>query len=366
MRNLARVRILVATLFVAVAAWGQSVPASAVGGPAGGFILPAGRTAQLTNAAFSACNDLTWGYQANGSNFPQVTKSSGCFSQSAPDVTIGPFSTATTLKLFLTDNTCGATYYSDGTPVDHVIVEGSNPYTVRFADGGGFCERVNNTTNTFSGFNFEVDLKLNLCDQTSLSGPDWVGQYPADTSISDLVDPFRTNVSNFLGALNAAGANVNIQATYRLPQKAYLMHWAWMIAREGQDPTTVSAFPGPTQAQRAVPAFHGPDTLDICWTHTDQSGNPDITASVDAAEQMVEGWGIVFEPALDSEHSLGTAIDMNISWTGGIKIFDAAGNLVHIHSKPRSGMNQNLWAVGASYGVIKLPSDAPHWSVDGH
>ena len=59
------------------------------------------------------------------------------------------------------DNTCGITYYSDGTPVDHVIVTGSNPYTLNFADASGFCERAHATTNTFSGYNFQVQLQIN-------------------------------------------------------------------------------------------------------------------------------------------------------------------------------------------------------------
>ena len=38
-----------------------------------------------------------------------------------------------------------------------------------------------------------------------------------------------------------------------------------------------------------------------------------------------------------------------------------------LHSaSPRSGANKQLQAVGAGYGVIKLKSDPPHWSSDGH
>src|SRR5260370_12952087 len=60
----------------------------------------------------------------------------------------------------MTDNHCVFTYFSDCTPVDHVIVSGSNPYSLRFADSGGFCENKTNTLNTFNGFNFHVDLAI--------------------------------------------------------------------------------------------------------------------------------------------------------------------------------------------------------------
>jgi hypothetical protein len=60
----------------------------------------------------------------------------------------------------MTDNHCSVTYYSDGTPVDHVIVSGSNPYSLRFADAGGFCEKATTTVNNFTGFNFHVDLAI--------------------------------------------------------------------------------------------------------------------------------------------------------------------------------------------------------------
>ncbi|HEV2036879.1 MAG TPA: Ig-like domain-containing protein, partial [Candidatus Dormibacteraeota bacterium] len=125
------------------------------------FIIPAGSTASFTNVQFGACNSLSWGYQLDGgSNQVQATFPGGCGTGTAQDVTIGPFATDITLRVFLTDNVCAFTYYSDGTPVDHVIVEGSNPYSLRFADAGGFCERKTTTFNDFAGFNFRVDLAI--------------------------------------------------------------------------------------------------------------------------------------------------------------------------------------------------------------
>lgn len=157
-------RNMLVALFVLLTVWvPSSLRAAAIGSPPGGFVIPAGATASVTNVGFGACNALSWGYQLNGGpEQVQAQFSGGCVSQSEPSVTIGPFSTDQTLLIFLQDDHCGVTYYSDGTPVDHVIVSGSNPYSIRFADGGGFCERVQTTTNTFSGYNFEVQLQINL------------------------------------------------------------------------------------------------------------------------------------------------------------------------------------------------------------
>ena len=48
---------------------------------------------------------------------------------------------------------------------------------------------------------------------------------------------------------------------------------------------------------------------------------------------------------------------------------DANRKLVHINSLPRTGMNQQLIEIGATYGVKKYvggSKDVPHWSNNGH
>jgi hypothetical protein len=56
---------------------------------------------------------------------------------------------------------------------------------------------------------------------------------------------------------------------------------------------------------------------------------------------------------------------MTITWSGPIEIVDAAGATQPI-DQPRNGNdNATLHTVGTSYGVRKLLSDPPHWSVDG-
>jgi hypothetical protein len=185
---------------------------------------------------------------------------------------------------------------------------------------------------------------------TTLSGTSWVTQFPTSTSTGDLVEPFRDHVNSFLASLHQAGASVTITATYRPPQRAYLMHYAYEIAKKGLDPRNV-----PSRGD--VP---------ICWVHTNADGSINLAQSRQAAAQMVKAYGIVHEPSLTSNHTKGLAIDMNISWLGTLHITNANGKVVSISTLPRSGMNTQLWSVGATYQVFKLASDPPHWSYNGH
>lgn len=184
----------------------------------------------------------------------------------------------------------------------------------------------------------------------ALSGPAWVQQFPTSRSVDDLVEPFRSKVRSFLAALSDSGATVRIADTLRPPQRVYLMYWSFAIAHDSQNPAKVPLLDG----------------VDIQWVHTDPAGNPDPAASKSAAAQMVAGYQTVFRPALTSRHTQGLAIDMSISWQGQLTVRDATGNPVAITSSPGNGGNADLWKVGATYGVIKLPSDPPHWSSDGH
>jgi membrane-bound inhibitor of C-type lysozyme len=159
---------VLAAMLALVASAVARVPVLATGSPAGGFSLNPGSIASFTGVSFSACNSLSWGYQLDGgSNQIQATFPAGCHSGTGSNVTVGPFATSMSLRVFEVDNHCGATYYSDGTPVDHVIVSGSNPYSLRFADAGGFCERETATTNTFSGCNLCIDLAISEAPVTA-------------------------------------------------------------------------------------------------------------------------------------------------------------------------------------------------------
>ena len=183
-----------------------------------------------------------------------------------------------------------------------------------------------------------------------LSGVVWVDRFPTGKSTDTLADGFRQKCEAFLAAVNNAGANVTINATLRPPERAYLMHWSFAINANEVDPEDV-----PEQAG-----------VDIDWVHRKANGSPDLAASRAAAAAMVHGYDIVHEPSLKSLHIFGKAIDMSVAWDGDLKIKQKNGTTKTIGSLPRSGLNHDLWAVGATYGVLKLPSDPPHWSSNGH
>lgn len=183
----------------------------------------------------------------------------------------------------------------------------------------------------------------------ALSGKSWVAQFPTSRDVEDLVDPFRANLKAFLSALAKASATVVINATYRPAERAFLMHYAFRIAREGLSPAKVPAHAN----------------INIEWVHRYASGKINYTASRAAAEEMVQAYGIAFKPALTSQHTARKAIDMTISWTGTLAIADSSGKVVSISSSPASGGNSELHAVGRTYNVVKLVSDPPHWSENG-
>jgi D-alanyl-D-alanine dipeptidase len=153
-----------------------------------------------------------------------------------------------------------------------------------------------------------------------------------------LVEPFRTNVNSFFAAIVAAGGSTTVSATYRPAERAYLMHYASKLSTGG-----ITA--------AGIPSMAG---VNIEWVH------PTEAASVAAGTAMASAYGIVHPPALNSNHTRRTAIDVTIRSMIGKTITNAAGTEVPIDAL------SDLHAVGESFGVIKLASDPPHWSQDGH
>lgn len=166
-----------------------------------------------------------------------------------------------------------------------------------------------------------------------MSGSSWVSQFPNSTSTADLADGFRQNAESFISAMETAGATVDVSSTLRPPERAYLMHYSYAIAKEGLDPAQVPAMAG----------------VNIDWVHKKADGSADLAASKTAAAQMVSGYGIVFKPALTSRHTEGHAIDMTISWSGNLNIKNASGASVNITGGTRNGSNTQLIQVGATY-----------------
>jgi hypothetical protein len=177
-----------------------------------------------------------------------------------------------------------------------------------------------------------------------LSGSHWVKYFLASTSIDDLASPFRQKVQAFEKALREAGATIEIANTLRPPERAFLMHYASSILRGDIAPEDVPSRAG----------------VDISWVHYTNA------ISIQAAQQMADAYDIAYPPALQSRHTQGLAIDWLVTWQGTLNVKNANGKSVSIGSPRSSYENSDLWDVGDSYGVIKLESDQPHWSSDGH
>jgi hypothetical protein len=188
----------------------------------------------------------------------------------------------------------------------------------------------------------------NLTASANMSGAAWwhanQAKYPDNSAVADLEPGFRTKVESFLAALAKANATVRIAATRRNLVRGALMHWSFVLAN------------GKVEA-KDVPAIAG---CTIDWVHADEK------ASQAAAKEMVALFQIKFQPSLTSLHFKGLAIDMNISWTGTLKIAGADGTVVEIGTPLNGASNTDLHAVGKGYGVIKLLKDKPHWSSTGH
>jgi hypothetical protein len=181
------------------------------------------------------------------------------------------------------------------------------------------------------------------------SGKEWVAKFPGSAKVDDLDKDFRGKVEAFLTALKDAGTTVRITSTLRPPERAYLMHWAWMIIHKDAD-------------AKAIPTMKG---VDITWWHGDRE------TSKKKAQEMADAYGLgglQVAPALKSRHTEGKAIDMVITWKGSLKLKTADGKEVAVDTEPRDGTNARLIEVGATYGVIHFKDadkDRVHWSTDG-
>jgi hypothetical protein len=199
----------------------------------------------------------------------------------------------------LTDNTCNFTYYSDGLPVDHVIVEGSNPYSLRFADGGAFCERTLTPTNDFQGFNFRVDLTI--ADQ-----PD------------QLITASGTNISAVEGAPFSGTV-----ATFTDPDlNSTAAEYAASVDWGDGSPSSTGAIGGPAGGPFTVTGSHtyteeGSRAVAVTITDIDTTSNTataNSTATVADAALTAIGLNLISGPAYDGP--VATFTDANSFSTG--------------------------------------------------
>jgi hypothetical protein len=226
-------------------------------------------------------------------------------------------------------------------------------------------------TGSTCGSNSGAPEFTRTCTAAELSGAAWAKQFPGSTEISKLAQPFQQDVRDFIDAMHAAqpapGIHVHVVSTLRPPERAYMMHWSWMIAKGEISAEDVPAF---------VPES-GQAPVNVCWEHTDANGVYDPSTSITAAQDMATALGVVnlpIAPALNSNHTKGLAIDMTTTWSASSisiveSIFDGgSGQSVPINTTPHNGQNSQLIAVGATYGVIHLQPaahDPNHWSWNG-
>jgi hypothetical protein len=182
----------------------------------------------------------------------------------------------------------------------------------------------------------------------NLSGAVWwnanQAKYLTSHKVQDLEMDFQKKVQEFISCLQAAGAKVRVSSTKRSKQRAYLMHYSWMIAKNNLELSKVPSELG----------------VDIVWDHGDAQ------KSQKAAREMVDLFSIKYQPSLTSRHIEGKAIDMHITWTGTLEIRDKTGQINKLSAPCNGYDNIMLHKIGRTYGVIKLISDPPHWSTDGH
>lgn len=182
------------------------------------------------------------------------------------------------------------------------------------------------------------------------SGAGWVDRFPVSEELRDLDSNFTNDVREFIAALEEGGANVEVLSTQTPPERAYLMHWAWRIAKEGFDP-------------RSVPYMDG---VDIRWWHDD------MEASRDAAWAMVHGYEIQdlkAPPPLTSAYTDGQALALQIRWRGELTLYRDKPDEQIVTDAPWDATNPVVIALAETCGLEYLltveDSDEVHWVMEG-
>jgi hypothetical protein len=127
-----------------------SAPAGAALSTGDGFVIPAGAVATISGAHWNLtpCDALNYGYQlGRGPMVTLASKPAVCENGNLPGATIGPFTSQTVLRIFLTDNgpsgpqaVCSDTFYSNGS---HALVSGNNPWQVDIRDSSACTAGTN-------------------------------------------------------------------------------------------------------------------------------------------------------------------------------------------------------------------------------
>jgi hypothetical protein len=184
----------------------------------------------------------------------------------------------------------------------------------------------------------------------TVSGWSWMSHFPMTESVDTLDATFASNVRRFASALEEGGANAAIISTRIPPERAYLMHWAWRIAKGGYDP-------------RQVPDMSG---VYINWWHGD------LEMSRRGALEMVKGYDLETAkspPPLVSPYTQGKVVVMHVSWLDELYLKDTNGEINLIQGAPRNGHNYDLAEVAKMYRLLRLVFDPlteqVHWLAGG-
>ena len=240
------------------------------------------------------------------------------------------------LPALVADGDCGEKSIKAIRKFQSQIVGSSNP------DG-----RVDPGGQTMKALNGIAPARAPAGDTSQLSGAAWwhanQAQFGNSQNIADLIPGFREDVQRFVDAMRAGGASVSVSSTRRNKVRAYLMHYSWRVGNGELAPSAVPPEPG----------------CQIIWDH----GNS--AKSRAAAKEMKELFNIAFKPSLTSNHIAGKAIDMTITWNGTLNMTDGNGHAVAVPPPSPGSLNAKLHQVGATFRVLKLLSDPPHWSTNG-
>jgi len=220
-----------------------------------------------------------------------------------------------------------------------------------------------------------VKIAIDKNFQASSTSHKALTTFPQIDKVDKLDNDFKEKWDAFQAALDAAGADVTISSTLRSLGRAYLMHYSTLLAKNKIKPWEI-----PDQITNSLGNNTG--QVGVEWSHTLADGRVDESKSKKSASAMMQFFKIAYPASLTSNHVRGKAIDVSISWSGTLKIKEKGskgkddkaieGKVHEIKSTPRHGGtkaepagNKELREVAESFGVHKLLTDAPHWSVDG-
>ncbi len=192
------------------------------------------------------------------------------------------------------------------------------------------------------------------------SGVAWAAKFPISQEDSDFDSDMRSRWKRFTRVLEDGGANVEIIASKTPPERAYLMHWAWRIAKGEIDPRDVPDADPEEQNME--------DEVDIQWWHGD------LKAAQSAAQEMVDAFKIdelKVPPPLPSEENLyteGKAVVALIDWRRELVLYRDKPSEMMITDEPRDATNEALIAIAEAFDLIHLYSDPDthevHWGSD--